>query len=342
MLHFEDFVAGDSARTRSIAVSQEDLVAFASRYDAQDFHVDPDAAKASFVGGLIGSGWQSCSLLMRLIAEDFLLDSTGMGAPGIDEVKWLKPVFPGDVLSARRTVLETKESRSRPEMGLVRFRFELLNQRDEPVLEQTNWIMFGRRGSVVAPQPRGDWLAHGPRYERPAEESPLIAPDEAPVPTRFFEELEIGSRHALGSFVFTPAEIVAFARSFDPQPFHMDDAAARGSLFGGLAASGWHTASVWMATMVLHRRRQLAATTGRPARLGPSPGFRNLRWSRPVLAGDRISYFSEVVDKRESASRPQWGLFFHRNTGLNQRGEEVFSFDGCVFVERKQPAHDLR
>ncbi len=127
MLQFEDFVVGESVRTRSIAVSQQDLVAFASRYDAQDFHVDPEAAKASFVGSLIGSGWQSCSLLMRLIAEDFLLDSTGMGAPGIDEVKWLRPVFPGDALSARRTVLETKPSRSRPEMGLVRFRFELLN-----------------------------------------------------------------------------------------------------------------------------------------------------------------------------------------------------------------------
>src|SRR6478736_1127154 len=335
MLQFEDFVAGEVTRSRGIAVSQDELIAFASRYDAQDFHVDPEAAKASFVGGLIGSGWHSCSLLMRLMAEEFLLDSTGMGAPGIEEVKWLRPVFPGDTLSARRTVLETKASRSRPEMGLVRFRLELLNQRDEPVLEQTNWIMFGRKGSGIAPQPAGNWLAHSAQYERPAIESPLEEPATAAEPTRFFEELEIGSRHELGSFVFTAREIVAFARSFDPQPFHMDEAAAEASSFGKLAASGWHTAAVWMATMVSHRERQLAATTGRPARLGPSPGFKNLRWSKPVFAGDRITYFSEVIDKRESASRPQWGLFFHRNTGVNQHGEEVFSFDGCVFVERK-------
>lgn len=335
MLQFEDFVTGESVRSHSIAVSQDDIVAFASRYDAQDFHTDPEAAKASFVGRLIGSGWHSCSLLMRLMAESFLLDSTGMGAPGIEEVKWLRPLLPGDSVTARRTVLETKASRSRPEMGLVRFRLELLNQRDEPLLEQTNWIMFGRRDSGVAPQPKGDWLAHSVRYERPVHESPLEAPAEAPEPTRFFEELEIGSRHELGSLVFTPEEIIAFARSFDPQPFHMDEAAARESLFGRLAASGWHTAAVWMAAMVSHRKRQLAATTGREARLGPSPGFKNLRWSKPVLAGDRITYFSEVVDKRESASRPQWGLFFHRNTGINQHGDEVFSFDGCVFVERK-------
>jgi len=336
MLQFEDFIVGETVSAGSIAVSQEDLVAFASRYDAQDFHVDPEAAKSSFVGGLIGSGWHSCAMLMRLIAEDFLLDSTGMGAPGIDEIKWLRPVFPGDTLHGRRTVLETKASRSRPEMGLVRFRCELINQRDEPVLEQTNWIMFGREGSGIAPQPAGNWLAHSARYERPLHESPLEAPAEAPEPARFFEELEIGRRYELGSFVFTAEEIVAFARSFDPQPFHMDETAAANSSFGRLAASGWHTAAVWMATMVSHRRRQVAATTtGRPARLGPSPGFKNLRWSKPVFAGDRISYFSEVADKRESASRPQWGLFFHHNTGINQHGEEVFSFDGCVFIERQ-------
>ncbi|MCU4180999.1 MaoC family dehydratase [Bosea sp. BH3] len=334
MLQFEDFIVGETVSFGRMAVSQEELVAFASRYDAQDFHVDPEAAKSSFVGGLIGSGWHSCAMLMRLVAEDFLLDSTGMGAPGIEEIKWLRPVFPGDTLHARRTVLETKASRSRPEMGLVRFRLELLNQRDEPVMDQVNWIMFGRKGSGVAPQPKGDWLAHASRYARPPRESALEAPAEAPEPTRFFEELEIGRRYELGSFVFTAEEIVAFARSFDPQPFHMDEAAAANSSFGRLAASGWHTAAVWMATMVSHRQRQLGATTGRPARLGPSPGFKNLRWSKPVFAGDRITYFSEIADKRESASRPQWGLFFHRNTGVNQHGEEVFSFDGCVFVER--------
>lgn len=339
MLAFEDFIAGDSVRTRSVAVSQDDIIAFASRYDAQSFHVDPEAAKASFVGRLIASGWHSCSLLMRLIAEDFLLDSTGMGAPGVEEVKWLRPVFPGDTLSARRTVLESKVSRSRPEMGLVRWRLELLNQDDAPVLEQVNWVMFGRKGSGIAAQPAGDWLAHSASYERPALESALEEPAEPAQPTGFFEDLEVGSRYELGSFVFTPEEIIAFARSFDPQPFHMDEAAARTSSFGRLAASGWHTAALWMATMVQHRRRQdaafRAAGGGALPRLGPSPGFKNLKWSKPVFAGDRITYFSTIADKRASASRPQWGLFFHRNTGVNQHGEEVFSFDGSVFVERR-------
>lgn len=336
MLFFEDFPVGETVLGGSLLVGEADILAYAKRFDPQDFHTDPEAAKLSFVGTLIASGWHSCSLLMRLISQDFILDSAGMGAPGIDEVKWLRPVKPADTLSARRTVLEAKASRSRPEMGLVRFRFELLNQREEPVLEQTNWIMFGRRGSGVAPRP-GDWLSHSPRYVAPADPSPLEAPAGAAEPACFFEEMAIGSRHELGSFVFTADEIVAFARSFDPQPFHMDEAAARASNFGRLAASGWHTGSVWMAAMVAHRERQFAALEGRPApRLGPSPGFKNLRWTKPVFVGDRITFHSVTTELRASASRPQWGLFFHHNSGVNQHGEEVFSYDGGAFVERKR------
>lgn len=335
MIYFEDFVAGSVTEYGALPVSQDEILAFARRFDAQDFHIDPEAAKASFVGSLIASGWHSCALLMRLAAEAFFLDSTSMGSPGVEEVKWLRPVRPGDTLNLRWTVAETKDSRSRPQMGLVKFRFELLNQRGEPVVEQVNWVMFGRRGSGFEAA-SGDWLAHPARYVAPAMTSEVEPPAAPTVPAQFFEELVIGESHELGSLVFTPQEIVAFARSFDPQPFHMDEDAARKSSFGGLCASGWHTAAGWMAAMVSHRRRQEAAfgVDGAP-RLGPSPGFRNLRWLKPVYAGDRISYRSTVADKRASASRPGWGLFFHHNTGVNQNGETVFSFDGCVFVERK-------
>ncbi|WP_186419558.1 MaoC family dehydratase [Bosea sp. CS1GBMeth4] len=335
MLYFEDFATGSVSDYGSIAVPQSDIVAYASRFDAQDFHIDPDKAKASFVGSLIASGWHSCALLMRLVAEAFLLDSTSMGSPGVEEVKWLRPVRPGDVLGLRWSVLETKESRSRPEMGLVKFRFELLNQRGEPVVEQNNWVMFGRRGSGFEAA-RGDWLKHEAAYEPPLAASAVEPPAGQTAPARFFEDLVIGQTHELGSLVFTPEEIVAFARSFDPQPFHMDEEAARRSSFGGLCASGWHTAAGWMAAMVSHRRRQEAALApGAAPRLGPSPGFKNLRWLKPVYAGDRITYYSAVADKRPSFSRPEWGLFFHHNTGVNQKGETVLSFDGCVFIERR-------
>lgn len=335
MLYFEDFVAGSISESGALLVSQDDILGFARRFDAQDFHTDPEAAKASFVGTLIASGWHSCALLMRLAAEAFFLDTTSMGSPGVEEVKWLRPVRPGDTLRLRWTITETKQSRSRPEMGLVKFRFELLNQRSEPVVEQVNWVMFGRRGSGFEAT-RGDWLAHSPSYVPPAQTSEVEPPAKATAPAQFFDDLVVGESHELGSLVFTPGEIVAFARSFDPQPFHMDEAAARNSSFGSLCASGWHTAAGWMAAMVVHRRRQEAAFgPGAAPRLGPSPGFRNLRWLKPVYAGDRITYHSTVADKRASASRPGWGLFFHHNTGVDQHGETVFSFDGCVFVERR-------
>jgi acyl dehydratase len=335
MLYFEDFVPGSVNEYGSLPVSQDDILAFAGRFDAQDFHIDLDKAKASFVGSLIGSGWHSCALLMRLAAEAFFLESTSMGSPGVEEVKWLRPVKPGDVLSLRWTVAETKESRSRPEMGLVKFRFELINQRGEPVVEQNNWVMFGRRGSGFEAA-RGDWLKHSASYEPPQATVSVEPPTRPTAPPGFFDELVVGESFELGSLVFTPEEIVAFARSFDPQPFHMDGEAAKKSSFGSLCASGWHTAAGWMAAMVSHRRRQEAMLSPAVApRLGPSPGFKNLRWLKPVYAGERITYHSAVADKRASLSRPEWGLFFHQNTGVNQNGETVFSFDGCVFIERK-------
>lgn len=154
----------------------------------------------------------------------------------------------------------------------------------------------------------------------------------------YFEDVKVGDRMELGGYHFSAEAIVDFARQFDPQAFHLDAEAGRRSLFGGLAASGWHTAAVWMKLMVAFRASQNAARVARgeqPAVVGPSPGFRELRWIKPVLAGDTITYASEVKSLRESASRPQWGLVEMLNSGTNQRGELVYSFIGTVFLPRK-------
>jgi acyl dehydratase len=153
--------------------------------------------------------------------------------------------------------------------------------------------------------------------------------------SRWFEDLEIGETDELGSHTFTAGEIKAFARQYDPQPFHLDEEAARDSAFGALCASGWHTAAIWMRLMVRRRQEEEAAATGPSARLGPSPGFRDMKWLKPVYAGDTITYASTLVDKRPSGSRPQWGLVTHRNTGVNQKGELVFEFQATAFLERK-------
>jgi acyl dehydratase len=155
---------------------------------------------------------------------------------------------------------------------------------------------------------------------------------------RFFEDIEVGQRREFGSFTFTADAIKTFAAQFDPQPFHLDEAAGRNSLFGGLAASGWHVASVGMKLTVADAQRLArdAAARGETIAVwGPSPGFRELRWIRPVLAGDTISFASEVESRRTSESRPQWGILQIRNTGTNQRGELVFSVLATAFVPRR-------
>ena len=152
----------------------------------------------------------------------------------------------------------------------------------------------------------------------------------------YFEDMRVGQRYDLGSFIFTGDLIKTFASQFDPQPFHLDEEEGRKSLFGGLAASGWHVASVWMKLMVADSQREAAEAAARGEKPA-SPGFRDLRWLKPVLAGDTVSYASEVESLRASRSRPEWGVMQIRNTGTNQRGELVFSFLGSVFVPRRHP-----
>ena len=155
---------------------------------------------------------------------------------------------------------------------------------------------------------------------------------------RFFEDIEVGARREVGSFTFTAERIKKFAAQFDPQRFHLDEEAGRNSLFGGLAASGWHVGSVCMKLLVEDGKREAEEQAARGeavATLGPAPGFRDLRWIKPVLAGDVISFASEIVSRRASESRPEWGVLQARHTGTNQRGELVFSVVATAFVPRR-------
>jgi acyl dehydratase len=155
----------------------------------------------------------------------------------------------------------------------------------------------------------------------------------------FFEDLAVGARDEIGAHTFTAEEIKRFAGHFDPQPFHLEEAAAIKSHFGRLLASGWHTQAVWMKLNVRHwqRRQSERQAAGRPnAKIGPSPGFDELKWLRPVYAGDTITFTNVIVAKRPSRSMPGWGLVTFRMSGRNQNGEEAVSFIGHVFVERHE------
>ncbi len=153
----------------------------------------------------------------------------------------------------------------------------------------------------------------------------------------FFEDVIIGETIDLDDHLFTREAIIAFATAYDPQPFHIDDEAAARGPFGRLAASGWHTAAVWMKAFAAHRERTRALLRARGeavAANGPSPGFKDLRWIRPVYVGDTIR-FAVTITNKQIVSRPGWGLVHHRGTGANHHGEPVYSFEGSVFWQRR-------
>ncbi|MGH6727872.1 MAG: MaoC family dehydratase [Pseudolabrys sp.] len=144
-LHWEDFKPGAVAFYGPRLITREEIVAFAAEFDPQPMHLDEAAASATLLGGLGASGWHVCCLLMRIIADGFMLNSSSMGGPGVDEVRWLKPLRPGTNIRVRATVLDTRASASRPQMGLVKFLFEVIDEADAVLTTLSTTLMFGRR-----------------------------------------------------------------------------------------------------------------------------------------------------------------------------------------------------
>jgi acyl dehydratase len=156
----------------------------------------------------------------------------------------------------------------------------------------------------------------------------------------YYEDIEAGFRREIGAYTFSAETIKKFAAKYDPQRFHLDEEEGRKSLFGGLAASGWHVAAVCMRMLVTDGQRRIKEAQARGEKVGtpgPSPGIRDLRWIRPVLAGDTISFSTTLQSKRVSTSRAGWGILQTRADGVNQRGEQVFSIgDWSAFVPLRE------
>ncbi len=140
--HFEDFVPGAVAEFGPIAIDEGEIVAFARQYDPQPIHTDPVAAAEGPFGGLIASGWHTASLVMRLLVVNYLARGASLASPGVDELRWLLPVRPGDKLRVRATVVEARRSQSKPDRGLIRTKIEALNQDDRVVMSMIAMNLF--------------------------------------------------------------------------------------------------------------------------------------------------------------------------------------------------------
>ena len=150
---------------------------------------------------------------------------------------------------------------------------------------------------------------------------------------RMAELNPVGARLEVGTMEFTADSIIGFARKFDPQPFHLNAEAAKDFVFGGLCASGWQSAAGWMKTFLAYWTKECIRLHKQgiaPPKLGPSPGFRKLQWLKPVYAGDRITYYTTLLNSRELASRPGVWLNSTLNEGVNQNGETVIRFESSV------------
>jgi acyl dehydratase len=135
MEYFEDIEVGQKARFGRYEVTREEVLEFALKYDPQPFHLSDEAAAETHFGRLSASGWHTCAMTMTMIVENLKAHrQAGLGSPGVDELRWLKPVYPGDTLRCETEVIETRRSRSRPGMGSYRSRIAVLNQHDEPVM----------------------------------------------------------------------------------------------------------------------------------------------------------------------------------------------------------------
>jgi acyl dehydratase len=346
-LHHEDLVVGTAVDCGSKTVLKDEIIAFGRAWDPQPLHVDEEAAKATLVGGLCASGWHTCCIMMRLVADGMLNRVASLGAPGLDEGRWMVPVRPGDVVSCRYTVLEKRDLRSRPQVGIAKALVELFNQNGEAVANwRTNQLTRRRHPGATADAPAAEREPQGDVRQGDVRQGDVRLWESAggsvslARPDLYFEDRQVGELTDFGSHTFAREEIVAFAGAFDPQPFHLDEAAAKASLFGALCASGWHTVLFGVRGHIRSRlegNRQARAQGIKLAAYGPSPGFRGISWFSPVYVGDTLTYRGRLAAKIDLKSRPGRGLIATEIEARNQKGESVLRLTSQILAERREP-----
>ena len=235
--------------------------------------------------------------------------------------------------------MEKRVLASRPDVGIAKVVFSLQNQKGETVLWMlTNQLMRLRHPAPVAPSRSGERTGEKKTppslFDEPVEH--LSSPDG-----NFFEDIAVGDLRDIGSHTFDREGALAFAREFDPQPFHLDEEARQEITFRAVCRRVVGTPlAIFIRKVVDHRKvfQESLRARGIPlADWGPSPGFKMLQWPKPVMVGDTISFRQKTIEKVDLKSRPERGLIISQAEGRNQRGETVYRFGGMMFVARRNP-----
>ena len=326
------FAKGDFCRLGRIEFTAEAIKKFAAAFDPQPQHLDERAAKATPLQGLAASGWQTCAVLMRQVEQQFDLASAHLRMSGIDEIRWLKPVRPGDILETRISWESECLCSACRDAGQRAIAIDAVNQSHVPVLRITGCATLAGCGASPADVQRRC-------AKRPVRASRVRRRPGGRL-VRYFEDVELGDEIALGSYDFTLAALRSYARTIDGafgNGDHPNDAIGELHHPG---VSGWHVVSAWMRLIVDHYDAEAdwLASRNRPVpRLGPAAGARSLSWCTPVSAGDRITFSSWAEHKVKIGTSREWGLLVAGAEGRNQNGEVVVSLYP-QFLLQKKPA----
>lgn len=320
---------GDQLELGSVAVSQDDIVRFATEFDAQPFHTDEEAARATLLGGLAASGWHTCTLVMRLLEETITRQSGVLETVGLDQIIWLRPVRPDDILAGRIRWSKESTCSCGSEAKLRGADVEVRNEHGEVVMQ---WQM----SCVIAPatEPRRQSPQHCPMREGRAPRVLRRPGDHA---IKYFEDVVPGDEIALGDYAFTTDRIAAFCSRYTGESSRDQNVHADAAGGGRVTAPVWHVTAAWMHCIVRYYEQQ-AVRLQRQARpvplLGPAVGVKHLRWHAPVGMGETIT-FRSWAERKIEISRGGWGLLVVGAEGTNSRGDTVVSFYPQLLLERR-------
>ena len=310
---FEELEVGEAFRLGPYPMSEKRIIEFARSFDPQPMHLDSGSGQASPLGGLAASGWHTASVAMRLVYDAWLRTLRGAGSPGIERNEWPRALMAGETVQGDGRLLSKRVLRTRPGTGVAHVELSLQGSKGGAEVLRARWWVFFERNSRDSSPER---LSEPDQSRARPERTPPPRLSDASVPDLRMLHLggvERGETVFLGEVAANTDEILSFARSFDPQPFHVDPLAAEDGPFRGLCASGWHTCSLWMRANVRARQRILASLDENERRqlehsAAVGLGFDDLSWTRPVRPDQRLLAFITALESRESRSRPGWGI----------------------------------
>lgn len=317
---------GQTVPLGSVSLSREQIVAFASEFDPQPFHLDDQAARATLLGGQAASGWHTCLIVHHLLEKAMMERSLLLRMSGAEDIRWRRPVRPGDTLSGRIVFSSKSDGTCSSDSGIFGAVIDVTNQHSELVASwHTDCNVLrsapsARLGGAIFP-PRGARVA---RVRRRRGDHAI----------KFFDDVEVGDEIDLGDYTFTNERVAAFRDLCESNPQcparHAADLLAE-------RVHDWHVVSAWMHSIVRYYRlhSERLHRSGNPVPLlGPAAGVKHLRWHAPVRVGETISYSTWAERKLGIATREDWGLLIAGAEGVNAAGQTVVSFYPQMLLQR--------